>query len=66
VTSIDRGASTSTIGFDKADWMVSLFHAFTPTSGNERYGFTFTPASQTATATTTNTAYDWQGGRGRR
>jgi RHS repeat-associated protein len=53
------GASTSAIGYDNADRMTTLSHVFTPTTGNEIWGFTFTPASQLATANSTNAAWNW-------
>jgi YD repeat-containing protein len=53
------GASTSTIGYDNADRMNALAHVFTPTTGNQTWGFGFTPASQLATTTSTNTAWNW-------
>ena len=59
VTSITRAASSSTVGFDNADRMTSLAHVFTPTTGNQAWGFAFTPASQLSAATSTNPAYDW-------
>jgi YD repeat-containing protein len=42
------GASSSTIGYDNADRMTALAHVFTPTTGNQTWGFGFTPASQLA------------------
>ena len=62
MTSVARAGSSSTVGFDYADRMASLAHAFNPSTGNQTWGFTFTPAGQLVAATTTNPAYDWTGG----
>ncbi len=53
------GASTSTIGYDNADRMTALAHVFTPATGNQTWGFAFTPAGQLATTTSSNTAWNW-------
>jgi RHS repeat-associated protein len=41
--------------------MASLAHVFTPTGGNQTWSFAFTPASQIASSTSANAAWDWPG-----
>ena len=53
------GGGSSAIGYDNADRMTSLAHAFTPATGNQTWGFSFTPASQLTTMTSANSAWDW-------
>jgi RHS repeat-associated protein len=53
------GASSSTVGYDNADRMNALAHVFTPTTGNQTWGFGFTPASQLATTSSSNAAWNW-------
>jgi RHS repeat-associated protein len=53
------GASTSTIGYDNAERMNALAHVFAPTTGNQTWGFGFTPASQLATTSSANAAWNW-------
>ena len=66
-TSLSRrpaAVSTTTIsagGYDAADRMLNLTHAFAPTTANVAYTFGYTPASQVASAATTNPAYDCAG-----
>ena len=61
VNAITRGSSVSTsaLGYDRADRPSSLAHVFTPTTGNESWGFTLTPASQLQSQTSTNSAWNW-------
>jgi RHS repeat-associated protein len=58
---VSSGASTSAVGYDTADRMTSLAHAFAVTSGNQSWTFAYSPASQVTAAAGSNTAYDWAG-----
>ena len=51
--------SSSAVGYDPADRMTSLAHAFTPSTGNQTWGYSYTPASQLTTTTSTNSVFDW-------
>ena len=59
VNGLTRPSSSSTSVTIRPTAMTSLAHAFTPTTGNETWTYAFTPASQLATTTGTNSAWDW-------
>jgi hypothetical protein len=59
VNALTRPSSSSTIGYDAADRVTSLAHAFTPTTGNETWTLGFTSGGQLASAASSNSAWDW-------
>jgi hypothetical protein len=59
VNALTRAASSSTLGYDPADRLTSLAHAFTPTSGNETWTLGFTAGGQIGSSASSNAAWDW-------
>ena len=59
-TSLGRGNGASTsYGYDTADRVVSLAHAFVGTSSNQTWTFGYNNASQRISRTSANTLFDW-------